>query len=51
MARSVLLEVVVDLDDVPGEFHTKESAKAIVQQILRQQIPQYNPLVFCTQKD
>jgi hypothetical protein len=37
--------VFVDLDPIPGEFHTKESAQNSLRNILHDRIPQYNPLV------
>jgi len=44
----ILLKVYVDLDPVPGAFHTKESARAIIGQILAERIPHYNPRVSVT---
>lgn len=38
--------VLVELDDVPGSFHTEESATEIVGKILEINIPHYNPRVF-----
>lgn len=46
--KRIKLEVYVDLDPVPGTFHTKEGAGSIVAQILQQQIPHYNPAVSIT---
>lgn len=37
--------VYVDLDDVPGDFHSQESAQNVLNAILRDRIPQYNPMV------
>jgi hypothetical protein len=46
MARqTVSLIVTVELDDVPGEFHTPESAERVIQIILENAIPHYNPEV------
>lgn len=39
----VALIVWVDLDAVPGAFHTHESAQANVQAILERSIPHYSP--------
>lgn len=41
----VRLDVYVDLDPVPGAFHSMDSARNCVGAILRNGIPQYNPLV------
>lgn len=38
-------EVHLDLDPVPGAFHTPESARQHVQAILNANIPHYNPVV------
>lgn len=40
------LEVSMDLDPVPGNFHTKESAQISVEVLLNKLIPQYNPEVI-----
>ncbi len=37
--------VYVDLDPVPGVFHTQESAQNALTHILRESIPHYNPMV------
>jgi hypothetical protein len=47
MAR-IKLEVYVDLDPIPGTFHSKESARNVVARILKQQIGHYNPMVSTT---
>lgn len=44
----IMLQVFVDLDQVPGSFDTPESAKDIVQSILDQRIDHYNPNVVIT---
>lgn len=44
-AKRIKLEVEVDLDPVPGAFHTKERAELAVQYILKNAIPHYNPTV------
>jgi len=41
----ILLEVAVDLDELPGAFHTPESAQDHVQAMLHNMIPHYNPVV------
>jgi hypothetical protein len=47
MARErIMIEVAVDLDPVPGTFHTQESAVESIQAILLSSIPHYNPVVF-----
>ena len=45
MPERIMLEVYVDLDPIPGEFHSKENARMVVQQILRERIPHYHPNV------
>jgi hypothetical protein len=44
MAR-VILEVSVNLDPVPGAFHTAASAASSVHLILHDRIGQYHPTV------
>ena len=44
MAR-IKLEVRVDLDPVPGAFHSADSAREIVEDILCRSIPHYYPVV------
>lgn len=46
--KRIKLEVYVNLDMVPGTFHTKESAQEVVARMLSQSIPHYNPKVFTT---
>lgn len=41
----IMLSVMVDLDPVPGTFHTPESARDSVQAILLSSIPHYEPIV------
>jgi len=51
LTRRVILtvHVDVDLDSIPGAFHTQESAQKIVENILQDtlnsRIPHYNPAV------
>lgn len=47
----VLLEVLVDLDPVPGTFHTPESARDAVQAILLNSVPHYTPVVIIAKTD
>lgn len=42
----IKLEVLVDLDDMPGAFHTKEDAALRLEAILLTRIPHYNPIVL-----
>ena len=44
MAR-ITLEVEVDLDAVPGAFHTPESAAHFVEIVLQTHLGHYNPKV------
>lgn len=46
--KRIKLEVYVDLDPVPGFFHSKESAQRAVRNILQDRIPHYNPTVSTT---
>lgn len=41
--KTATLIVTIDLDPVPGSFHTVESAQEIVQAMLNSSIPHYNP--------
>lgn len=43
MGNRIKIIVEVNLDDVPGAFHTPENATAIVGAILKSQISHYNP--------
>lgn len=43
--RKTVLVIQVDLDSVPGAFHTPESAKKNIQAILDNAIPHYEPRV------
>lgn len=47
----IKLEVYVDLDETPGTFHSKESAKNVVARILNERIPHYNPIVSTTSQE
>lgn len=47
----IKLEVYVDLDRVPGAFHTPESARDSVSRILNDRIPHYNPGVVIPDED
>lgn len=42
----VMIEIAVDLDPIPGAFHTEESARQHVESILLSSIPHYNPVVL-----
>ncbi len=42
----VMLQVFVDLDAVPGEFHTREQACSALERLLKMAIPHYNPVVL-----
>ena len=45
MKRDTELIVTVTLDPIPGAFHTAESAREIVQWILKERIGHYSPRV------
>jgi hypothetical protein len=52
MARTrIKLSVYVDLDDIPGAFHSAESAQNIVRNILRDTLGHYDPLVSVESSD
>lgn len=42
----IKIEIAVDLDPIPGAFHTKESAEDAVLAILLSRIPHYDPVVL-----
>lgn len=44
--ETVKLEIVVELDPIPGAFHTEKSARETVEAILLSRIPHYNPRVL-----
>ena len=43
---TTIVEVKINLDPVPGAMHTPESVREIVQQILTNAIPHYDPQVI-----
>jgi len=43
--KRITLTVEVELDDVPGVFHEPESAQRVIQDILENSIPHYEPTV------
>lgn len=46
MARErITLSVQVDLDPIPGAFHTPEDARHAIGMILNDRIPHYHPSV------
>ena len=45
MPNKAVIEVVVDLDPVPGAFHTEEDARNAIEAILLSRIGHYNPRV------
>ncbi len=45
MKKRIAVIVYLDLDPVPGPFHTDESAKNNIQGILETYIDHYNPMV------
>ena len=48
--ESATLTVTVELDGMPGAFHTKEYAQEYIQWLLNNNIPHYNPKVILTEK-
>lgn len=51
MSERIKLEVYVDLDPIPGPFHSKESARNVVYGILTTAIPHYRPMVSTTNEE
>lgn len=47
----IMLEVYVDLDDCPGPFHSKESARNHIASLLDNNIPHYKPMVSIGRSD
>lgn len=45
----IALTVLVDLDSLPGTFHTPESARRGVEAVLLSRIGHYNPVVLIDQ--
>lgn len=41
-----MLNVIVDLDPVPGTFSTPESVKESIEAMLLSRVGHYNPIVF-----
>lgn len=48
---AVKFEVEVDLDPIPGAFHTKEDARMRIEGALVSRIPHYNPKVKIIEED
>lgn len=48
MTDRIKLEVWVNLDPIPGTFHSKESAANIISALLNSSIPHYKPTVSTT---
>jgi hypothetical protein len=46
--KTAVLTVTVELDPVPGTFHTLESAGEQLAALLMQTVPHYHPKVFPT---
>ena len=46
MPKTAILQVIVNLDPVPGTFDSEESAREQVLAILRGSIPHYHPQVM-----
>lgn len=44
--KRIKLEVLIDLDPIPGTFHTEESARKQVEAILLSSVGHYNPIVL-----
>ena len=46
-----MLNVMVDLDPIPGAMHTPEGARAIVEAILLSRIGHYDPVVVVSENE
>lgn len=42
----IKIEILIDLDPVPGIFHTEESARQTVNALLLERVGHYNPIVL-----
>lgn len=42
----IMIEIAMDLDPIPGAFHTEEDARLRVQAMLLTMMPHYNPVVL-----
>lgn len=49
--RRTVMIIAIDLDDIPGDMHTAESARFIVRQTLMNSMPHYNPNVHAIPTD
>lgn len=49
--RRVCFAVHMDLDPVPGTFHSKESARNVIGRLLDERIGHYNPIVSISPAD
>lgn len=43
--KRICFVIYVDLDSVPGAFHTQESAQNIIRNLFCESIPHYNPII------
>ena len=48
--KRIKLELYVDLDPIPGAFHTKEDAAKRAEAILRSSINHYSPVILIPQQ-
>lgn len=51
MPERIMLNVMVDLDSLPGTFHTPESARDTIQAILLGRLPHYDPIVVLDKQE
>lgn len=42
----VAVTIIIDLDPVPGAFHTPESARQLIEGMILNAAPHYNPVVI-----
>lgn len=49
MRERIMLHIMVDLDPVPGAFHTEESARDCIEAMLLERIPHYTPVVVLSE--
>ncbi len=51
MAERITVMVRINLDGVPGAFHTADDTVKRIQQMLEECIPHYNPKAFANMRD
>ena len=49
--KKVAFIVYVELDEMPGTMHTKQSAQDVIRNVLYQRMPSYKPTVIIAPKE